>query len=96
MEAAGILIPLAVACAALLVSPWASELPDGLEKVAGQLGLLPGGAALFAPLADYRLPAVAHPALTTILAGLCGALLTFVLAWLLGNGLERKSASSNC
>jgi cobalt/nickel transport system permease protein len=88
--------PLAVACAALLVSPWASELPDGLEKVAGQLGLLPQGTALFAPLADYRLPAVAHPALTTVLAGVCGALLTFGFAWLLGNRLERKTASGNC
>lgn len=87
---------LGVACAALLASPLASELPDGLEKVAGQLGLLPQGTTLFAPLADYRLPAVSHPALATILAGICGALLSFALAWLVGNRLEGKTAGGDC
>jgi cobalt/nickel transport system permease protein len=88
--------PLAVACAALLVSPWASDLPDGLERAASQLGLLSEGASLLAPLADYRLPAVANPVLTTVLAGIYGAMLTFSLAWMLGSRLLRRPASGTC
>jgi cobalt/nickel transport system permease protein len=88
--------PLAVACAALLVSPWASDLPDGLERAADQLGLLSEGASLLAPLADYRLPAVANPVLTTVLAGIYGAMLTFSLAWMLGSRLLRRPASGTC
>jgi cobalt/nickel transport system permease protein len=88
--------PLAVAGAALLVSPLASDLPDGLERVAGQFGLLPQDTTLLAPLANYRLPAVAHPALATVLAGVCGALLTFGLAWLLGSRLKRETTGGNC
>jgi cobalt/nickel transport system permease protein len=83
---------LAVACAALLASPFASQLPDGLEQAAAQLGLAAKSATLFAPLAGYRLPALAHGALATILAGLCGTLLTFGLARLLGGRLLRRSA----
>ncbi len=88
--------PLAVACAALLASPWASDLPDGLERAAAQFGLLSEGVSLLAPLADYRLPAVANPVLTTVLAGTYGAMLTFSLAWLLGTRLLRRPASGTC
>jgi hypothetical protein len=38
--------------------------------------------------------AVADPVLTTILAGLAGALLTFALAWLLGTGLRRRQTAA--
>jgi cobalt/nickel transport system permease protein len=88
--------PLAVACAALLASPWASDLPNGLERAAAQLGLPPESASLLAPLADYRLPAIANPVLTTVLAGIYGALLTFSLAWLLGSRLLQRPGSGTC
>jgi cobalt/nickel transport system permease protein len=88
--------PLAVACAALLASPWASDLPNGLERAAGQVGLLSESVSLLAPLADYRLPGIANPVLTTVLASIYGALLTFSLAWLLGSRLLRRPASGTC
>ncbi len=87
---------LAVACAALLASPWASDLPNGLERAAGQPDLLSEGASLRPPLADYRLPAVANPVLTTVLASTYGALQTFSLAWLLGSRLLGRPASGTC
>jgi cobalt/nickel transport system permease protein len=88
--------PLAVACAALLASPWASSLPNGLERAIAQLGLPSESASLLAPLADYSLPAVANPVLTTVLASIYGALLTFSLAWLLGSRLLRRPGSGAC
>ncbi len=87
----GIGRPLAVASAALMLSPWASRLPDGLERVAVQLGVLSRDAGLFAPLAGYRLPAVDHPQLAVMLAGLYGALLVFGCAWMLGNRLQCRT-----
>lgn len=79
-----VLLPLSAASGiALLLSPLASGLPDGLEKVAERLHLLPvDGLAGWAPLADYQVSAIGHQALATGVAGLCGVLLTFALAWL--------------
>lgn len=88
----GRLLPLAAA--ALLLSPWASSLPDGLEAAATHLGLLSEGSTLFAPLADYSLPALGQPQLGTLLAGACGALLTFGLARLLAASLRDRTAAS--
>jgi cobalt/nickel transport system permease protein len=83
--------PLVLACAALMLSPWASRLPDGLERVTTQLGILGRAADLFAPLAGYRLPAVSHPQLSIMLAGFCGALLVFGVSWMLGSRLECRT-----
>lgn len=86
--------PLALAGAALLLSPWASRLPDGLEATAARLGLL-SDTPLFAPLADYRLPALGQTQLSMILAGACGALLTFGLAQLLATYLQAQTAAKH-
>jgi len=83
-------LPFLSACVtALLLSPLASGLPDGLEKVAGALNILPAGAAAFpSPLADYHMTTIAHGALATGVAGLCGVLLTFALAYLVARPLQ--------
>lgn len=87
------LAPLLIACgAALLLSPFASSLPDGLEKAADQLQLLTNASSWLAPLADYRLPGLPSVALSTGLAGLLGTLATFAAAWVLRRG-TRVSAS---
>ncbi len=88
-----LLAPLLIACTtALVLSPFASSLPDGLEQAAAQLHLLSNAGNWFAPLADYRLPGVHNVALSTGLAGLLGTLATFAAAWLLRRG-TRVSAS---
>jgi cobalt/nickel transport system permease protein len=67
---------------AILLSPLASSLPDGLEWVAGQLPFVEQDRApLAAPLADYQLPGVASPALSNLLAAVIGTLLSLVVAW---------------
>jgi cobalt/nickel transport system permease protein len=66
---------LAVALAVVLLAPLASADPDGLERVAMDLGFIERGAgAPYQILPDYAIPALGETALSTILAGALGAL----------------------
>ena len=85
---AGILISLIV----VLLSPFASTNPDGLERVAGDLGFL--GSARSAPyeiIPDYTVPLLGETALSTIVAGIIGALVVLGIAILAGRSLQKKS-----
>ena len=65
---------------ALVLSPLACQLPDGLESVAGKLGFLHASAPAFAaPLADYSFSVSLPAAVSTGLAGLAGVLAVFVM-----------------
>lgn len=73
----------------VLISPWASAHPDGLEWVAEQQGFLAlAQAPLYEVLPDYVLPGIGNEALATILAGLVGVGL--VLAATLAVTLARR------
>ena len=70
--AVGGLISLAV----VLISPLASASPDGLERVAINLGFIAHGAdAPYQILPDYTLPFLGGTSLSTIVAGLIGLLI---------------------
>ena len=72
----GALISLAV----VLISPLASASPDGLERVAINLGFIDQGLdAPYQVLPDYTLPFLGETPVSTILAGAIGALLVGVL-----------------
>ena len=84
----GVLLTLA----AVLISPLASGSPDGLERVAENLGFL--GSGLDAPyqiLPDYTIPILGETALSTILAGIVGAMILMGLLILLGRNLRKRS-----
>ncbi len=67
---------------AVLLAPLASSLPDGLEKVAETIPLAThGGTVLSSPLADYQLPGIASPLLSTILAAVVGTVCCLLLGW---------------
>jgi cobalt/nickel transport system permease protein len=84
---AGILLSLL----AVLLSPLASAHPDGLERVAEDLGFLNSGLdAPYQVLPDYTLPFLGETALSTILAGAVGALIVLGLLVLLGRSLAHK------
>jgi cobalt/nickel transport system permease protein len=69
----------------VLASPWASALPDGLQRVAERLGFLSvGDAILSAPLDGYSMAVISDPRLALMAAGLIGLVSTFVSARLLG------------
>lgn len=66
----------------------ASALPDGLERIAGLIGL--EEKTLFhAPLPDYQTLATANPWLAKATAALAGLLLAFGLCYIVGRWLAR-------
>lgn len=73
---------LALAVALAVVSPLASSDPDGLERVAENIGFLDRAqAAPYTLIADYVLPGVQNEALATILAGVIGLTIVFIVAY---------------
>lgn len=95
MKAKEIVIGLAAALfLALILSPFASPWPDGLEKVAEEKGFLAKGEekpALAAPVPDYAWPGVKSEGNATRIAGAVGTLVCFVVA-LGAAALMRKSS----
>jgi len=89
---AGIVISLL----AVLISPLASGDPDGLERVAENLGFLESGqSSPFEILPDYTISFLGETALSTILAGVVGALVLLGLLVLIGRNLRRKTVASS-
>lgn len=78
---------------ALLVSPFASPWPDGLEKVGENLGFLgkaAGKPLAPAPIPDYSIPGIGSPAVATALAGALGTVVMFVFAFFLARLVTPK------
>jgi hypothetical protein len=72
----------------IVFAPLASSDPDGLEWVAGEHGFLATAQdALYSIIPDYAFPGVDDPAISTILAGVVGVIIVFLvmvgLGWLL-------------
>ncbi len=93
-------LPVVVAIIVMLIllSPFASSFPDGLEKAA-EVHSFAGKASIVlkTAMADYALPGVANASLSTIIAGAIGAVLVFALAFTAGRSImfkrKRRSAS---
>jgi cobalt/nickel transport system permease protein len=76
---------------AMLVSPFASDSPDGLEKVAAEEGFestATDHALADGPLADYGIEGIGDGPLSVALAGLVGVVLTMALAYAVSRGLR--------
>lgn len=74
--AAGLLLSLLV----VLLAPLASGFPDGLEWVGEELGFIERAQdAPYSALPDYTIPLLGETALSTIIAGVVGALIVFAL-----------------
>ncbi len=83
----------------VFVAPHASSSPDGLEKVAADTGIdrdVRPSAVAGGPLADYGVSGVDHEAMGTIVAGLVGVAVTFLVVvgamWLLRRRRSRPPA----
>jgi hypothetical protein len=88
LAALGIVVLVVVAAAI-----WASGDPDGLERVAEDLGFLEVAEdSPIGVIADYVFPGLDGP-LATIVAGLVGVAIVFGLAWLLGRALARRRST---
>ena len=88
----GIFISLAV----VLLSPFASANPDGLERVATDLGFIDAGQSTpFQIIPDYTIPFLGETPLSTILAGAVGVLLLLGLVYIAGRSMQKKSETQN-
>jgi hypothetical protein len=84
-------VGLAIAAAVVIVlAPLASPDPDGLERVADDLGFIGvAGDAVLSIIPDYAVPGI-DGNLSTILAGLIGVVLVFGTMVVLGRVLSRR------
>ena len=86
---AGLLLAVAVVA---VLAPFASSDPDGLERVAIDVGFAEQGTdAAFEILPDYSVPFLGDSALSLIVAGLIGVALLFGAMWVLGRALTRRT-----
>ena len=85
---AGVVLSLVV----VLLSPFASANPDGLERVAADLGFInKGQSAAYQIIPDYTLSFLGQTPLSTIMAGVIGMLVVLVLALMAGRSLQKRS-----
>lgn len=82
---------------AVFISPRASSWPDGLERVAENLGFIrkaeQSGVTVWerSPLPDYKIPGIQSEGWATALSGLAGTLAIVGLGWGLARLLKRKT-----
>jgi cobalt/nickel transport system permease protein len=82
---------------AVLISPIASSLPDGLERVSKKLGFSDKALnqpVIPAPIPDYKIPGIKSPVLATAAAGAIGTVLMFGLSYLLARALTKRTSNS--
>ena len=92
------LTALLLCLAVATISPLASSAPDGLERVAEDVGFIGlSQAAPFEIIADYIFPGMDNEALATIVAGWIGTLILFGavygLAWLIKSRRPERANS---
>ncbi|MDI3480703.1 MAG: cobalt/nickel transport protein [Tepidanaerobacteraceae bacterium] len=78
---------------ALILSPFASTHPDGLERVAENLSFAEKGgsaAAWFSPMPDYTVPGISNERISTALAGVTGTIITFAVVFGAAKSLKRR------
>ena len=86
---AGLLIAAAIV---VVLAPFASGDPDGLERVAIDVGFAEQGTdAGFQLLPDYSVPFLGDSPVSLVVAGLIGVALLFAAMWLLGRVLARRA-----
>jgi cobalt/nickel transport system permease protein len=87
----GVLITLAV----VLLSPFASADPDGLERVANDLGFINvAQSAPYQVIPDYTIPFLGTTPISTIVAGVIGVIVVLAIAFIAGRSLQTKKPNS--
>ena len=77
----------------VLLSPLASADPDGLERVAINMGFIDAGqSSPFQIIPDYTIPFLGETALSTIMAGVVGVIVVAAIIMLVGRGMKAKSS----
>lgn len=69
---------------ALILSPFASTYPDGLEKVAQKLAFAKKAVSSFArfsPMPEYAIRGISNGKISTAIAGVIGTVITFIVVF---------------
>ncbi len=84
----GVLITLTV----VLLSPFASASPDGLERVAEDLGFINiAQSTPYQVIPDYTIPFMGATPISTIVAGAVGVLVVAAIIMIVGRGMKKNS-----
>lgn len=87
-----VVVGLIITLIVVLFSPMASGNPDGLERVAADIGFIGQGAGTpFGILPNYTIPALGETDISTILAGVVGVLVVAVVVWGVGRTLRHRT-----
>jgi hypothetical protein len=73
--------------------PFASNNPDGLEKVAQDLGVEENTPIWKGLMFDYSVSAIAEPYFSTLTAGIVGTTIVLVLSIVLGKAVALKKSA---
>jgi cobalt/nickel transport system permease protein len=79
----------------VFLSPLASTDPDGLNRVAMNLGFIKNAQSGNGPLAGYAISLFKNASLSRIAAGTVGALVVLAVAFLAGRALQKRSEIEN-
>ena len=90
-----IIAGIATSLIVVFLSPLASTNPDGLNRVATDLGFIHSAQSNAGPLAGYMIPFLANVSLSRIVAGAIGISVVLVLAVLAGRTLQKKTPVQN-
>ena len=89
-------VGLVIALLVTLFSPLAAPSPDGLERIAEDIGfLMLSQDPAFEIFSNYALPFIGGEALATILAIMVGTLIVFGLAWIIARTLAVREAAGD-
>jgi len=81
-----------ITLAVVFLSPLASTDPDGLERVATDMGFINAGqSAPYSIIPDYTLPFLGQTAFSTIMAGVIGVFVVGAVVMLVGRGMKAKA-----
>ena len=90
-----IIAGVAISLIVVFLSPLASTDPDGLNRVATDLGFIGSARSSAGPLAGYMIPFLANVSLSKVIAGAIGISVVLGLAVLAGRTLQKKTPVQN-
>ncbi|MEO8354360.1 MAG: energy-coupling factor ABC transporter permease [Chloroflexota bacterium] len=91
-----VVVGMVISLAVVLLAPFASANPDGLERVATDMGFINAGqSAPFQIISNYNIPFLGATPLSTIVAGVTGVLVVLGLVIVAGKSLQQKSQIEN-
>jgi cobalt/nickel transport system permease protein len=82
----GVLIALVV----VLLSPFASANPDGLNRVAMDLGFIQTAKTASGPLAGYTIPFLSSISASKVVAGAIGVIVVLAIVFITGRSMQKK------